>query len=1173
MSIVIACLLALLPGDGVSFLTERQVLWLDRTQVVHFDVERAEESDRSFETVSSDPAVATVARAAEVLAGERRGTVRLAAHREGVATIDVSGAKLEVHVRPVARAADQNLQSVRLVSPVAGSFAWGSIAVGVEVTRGLESEPPAVILRSAGGREWAPARVVSESALHRYRFDLDTDDVPPGILKLTASAAGGEESREVALNIVKPAVGELVTGEFEAYSHVDRGENFGAQSPAVGSHPDASGEAFALCLHDNPSCVLPLTIETPGRYQMIARLRGDQGGGAFPTVGFGVDDPYNARTAVRVVDRSWHRLPVGLPVSLEAGERRLVVRFLNDLTIPNTTDRNLMLDRFELLRVGGGASADGNSMMSMSMSMSMGAGGGAPAHAGGLLRVAFEEPLDGELVNGRLQLRGYCTWTGDDTIPAPLVELWRNGEVLQTQQAAYPMFVLDRGSFTDGENVLQLRATTVDGRSAKSPEQTVRVPDASRAPNPRTTHRFSVLDDRWNEATRATLDDRGEEPGHRVARLQPDTVATLALPEDLEGEFDVLLESRALSAARRVVVTADLGGATRELANTEVVGWWFFRPSGRVTLPRGEKTISLRLDPSSLGGDSLDPELLVRAVLLREVRTTEDRRAPSVRIVYPPRGQELCDVDCVVVDAWDHEARLTRADVWIDGRPQHTFATVPDGVGRIVLPLVLRDVAPGPHTVSVVVTDDSENRGESREVEVNVLEEAPSSGTAFQRAVRLLDRFGFGPEPRELGELLALGPDAWLEHSLGEAGAGHDAAWESALAELSNAGSYGVRRACLTHALRTDNPVWLRFTLFCENHFSTWIEKARPVSKLREHQQFLGLGPAPFGELLLASATSPAMLRYLDQAQSYAARLNENYAREILELHTLGVRGGYTQADVMELAGLLSGLTLSEESFETGLGGALDEVFRYDPDLGDGRERRLLGSRFDACGPGERFDRLRHVLETLASHPSTAEFVCRKLCEHYVFHPAPKGMAEDLARVFLSTGGDLREVLTAMARDERFYEVGPRLTTPLDYALRLGRTSEISSVHWAIQGYLQRSGMALFDRATPDGWPEDDAAWADSNMTMQRWRLPEEIPWAVRTFVANDLRNRDAGDLSAWRQRTVDVCAATLLGRRLGEDSNRAALEFLASQSKENGWVAVDRLTVFFCSLPEASLE
>ena len=359
-----------------------------------------------------------------------------------------------------------------------------------------------------------------------------------------------------------------------------------------------------------------------------------------------------------------------------------------------------------------------------------------------------------------------------------------------------------------------------------------------------------------------------------------------------------------------------------------------------------------------------------------------------------------------------------------------------------------------------------------------------------------------------------------------------------------------------------------RFLAWVDDHFSTWIQKSRPREEWREHARFRELGPTAFSELLLTSGTSPAMLYFLDQQESVAARINENYARELLELHSLGVEGGYDQGDVTTLAHVLCGLTLSEEAPLDGAGFELTRELRYDPLLGSGIDREVLGLTFEGRAPEERHENVALVFELAAAHPSTARHVARKLSECYVASPAPDDLVDDLTRVFLEEGGDMRAVLLALGRHPRMFEALPKTADPLDWAIRLSRTTGAYELDWAIDGFLVRSGMEFFGRSTPDGYPDGDADWADTNGLLQRWSLLKQVSWAPASVLPGPM-HRQGGDPAAWRQRMVDVAALRLTGSLLEGDSNQAALAHL-EETEGQPWQRAAAVASFVIGLPES---
>ena len=219
------------------------------------------------------------------------------------------------------------------------------------------------------------------------------------------------------------------------------------------------------------------------------------------------------------------------------------------------------------------------------------------------------------------------------------------------------------------------------------------------------------------------------------------------------------------------------------------------------------------------------------------------------------------------------------------------------------------------------------------------------------------------------------------------------------------------------------------------------------------------------------------------------------------------------------------------------------------------------------------YDRVHMALEVLAAHPSTAKFISRKLAEHYVGLPAPNELVDDLAIVFMETNGDMRQMLLTIARHDVFWQpdLPKRLAQPLDFAMRLCRTTD--RVHpWSASQFLQRSGTGLFDRPTPDGYPEEDESYADSNALLQRWKLAQESQWALAGLVPGQWRYTQNHQTDDWAQNIVDVLAVRLTGWVLGPDSNEAAISLL-KECKGDSNRRVVQIAPFIAQLPEANLR
>jgi len=289
------------------------------------------------------------------------------------------------------------------------------------------------------------------------------------------------------------------------------------------------------------------------------------------------------------------------------------------------------------------------------------------------------------------------------------------------------------------------------------------------------------------------------------------------------------------------------------------------------------------------------------------------------------------------------------------------------------------------------------------------------------------------------------------------------------------------------------------------------------------------------------------------------------------------VRGGYTQDDVTNLARLLTGWTTARQGNGSAAGELRTDEFRFDPRLSDGAPLEVAGVSYRACDASDRYERARFSLETLAAHPSTARFISTRLVEHYLVVPAPDAIVDDLSRVYLESGGDLRDVLAALAHRPELFERdrAPRLAHPLQFALRLCRaTGHLNP--WGVGDYLQRSGVGLFDRSTPDGYPEEDSAYMDSNAVLQRWRAGQDMSWPLTELVPGPWRwgdvSKDEAVAREWAQRVVDCIAVRLTGSVLGSASNTAAMNLLLSD-QASMHDRVQSVAPFIAQLPEINLR
>ena len=254
-----------------------------------------------------------------------------------------------------------------------------------------------------------------------------------------------------------------------------------------------------------------------------------------------------------------------------------------------------------------------------------------------------------------------------------------------------------------------------------------------------------------------------------------------------------------------------------------------------------------------------------------------------------------------------------------------------------------------------------------------------------------------------------------------------------------------------------------------------------------------------FYDLLLATAKSPAMLFYLDNWQSVSpdlnpdtprrgsnktnekARrgLNENYGRELLELHTLGVNGGYTQKDVVEVARCFTGWTIAHP----GKGGG----FEYNDKVHDKNQKIVLGHVIKAGGGMN--DGLE-VLNILAHHPSTAHFISFKLAQRFVADDPPPSLVERMAQTFTKTDGDLRRVMQTMFTSGEFWSQGSyraKVKTPFEMLVSaLRATNADVSAPYGLANELQKLGEPLYRKVEPTGYPNVNAEWVSSAALLER---------------------------------------------------------------------------------------
>jgi uncharacterized protein (DUF1800 family) len=273
-----------------------------------------------------------------------------------------------------------------------------------------------------------------------------------------------------------------------------------------------------------------------------------------------------------------------------------------------------------------------------------------------------------------------------------------------------------------------------------------------------------------------------------------------------------------------------------------------------------------------------------------------------------------------------------------------------------------------------------------------------------------------------------------------------------------------------------------------------------------------------FRDLVFASAHSPAMLVYLDNQANEKSHPNENYARELMELHTLGVDSGYSQQDVMELARCLTGWSVKKHFW---LGEFVFRENQHDEGL-----KNVMGLTIQPSGQKEAED----VIEMLVTHPSTAKFICTKLARRFIADEPPQEIIEKASQIFLQTKGDIKSVLHVILFDGLAF-AQPKYKRPTNFMLSTLRMLNVETDGIAINRHLLRMGQGYFNHPTPDGYSDHSQIWQGN--LMPRWQFAFEL---IRNEIKNtkhNLQNLLDVLLTENLQEDIDSISSLLLGAPL----------------------------------------
>ena len=411
---------------------------------------------------------------------------------------------------------------------------------------------------------------------------------------------------------------------------------------------------------------------------------------------------------------------------------------------------------------------------------------------------------------------------------------------------------------------------------------------------------------------------------------------------------------------------------------------------------------------------------------------------------------------------------------------------------------------------------------------------AESIDSADSKVLHIINRLSFGPRPGDIETVKSKGIEAYIQSQLNPDSIAQPQSLTQQLASLETLRmspveimrEYGqnpgkkqsqqpnremlmaVRQqrrkvleqavdGRLLQAIASNRQLEEVMTDFWYNHFNVFSNKGRDRFLVGSYEE-QAIRPHVLGKfrsLLEATAKHPAMLFYLDNWQNTAPNspgvrgrykgLNENYARELMELHTLGVNGGYTQQDVITLARILTGW-----GFPGSRQGSADQSgFYFDPNRHDSSDKVFLGQTIKGGGieEGEK------ALDILARHPATARHISYQLAQYFVADDPPTSLVDQLAKKFQDTDGDIRAVLNTLFHSSEFLNpkyYNAKFKTPYQYVVSALRATDtkVQDVR-PVAGVLRQMGMPLYGCQTPDGYKNTEETWLSPDAMLRRLTL------------------------------------------------------------------------------------
>lgn len=489
--------------------------------------------------------------------------------------------------------------------------------------------------------------------------------------------------------------------------------------------------------------------------------------------------------------------------------------------------------------------------------------------------------------------------------------------------------------------------------------------------------------------------------------------------------------------------------------------------------------------------DAIDAALN-RGRITKQYKVTSDQSAPIISI-ESHQNNDTVNVTgfsifgTVTDDIQVESITATLVDPVLGATIDNILLDISSENGQWALPVTNGKVSLNSN--STITLNATDINGNSSQTVLNVY-----VGEVVSSAAHIVHRITFGMTP-ELMQRAQSNEDILTEQMSPENI--DDSEFENQMASMAVSDLNSLKEYLLTYMIGSKKQLREVMTWFWENHFNTSFRThENPQYELAENNLFRQHALGNFRDLLEASAKSPAMINYLNSNQNVVGRPNENYAREIMELHTVGIDGGYTEEDVAELARVFTGW--HEQN----------GVFTFNNSQHDTGDKTVMGLAI--AGSNDGVSEGEMVISFLATHPSTAEYISKKLITYFVSDENHDQLLQQCKAEYLATNGDIKSVLTVIFGSEEFSATSTylgKIKTPLELVTSVVRGFNGTMNANSVNTRLREMGMPLFEYPVPTGFSEVGTDWINSNALLQRFALVNQAVWVPSRGIS--IKGRD----------------------------------------------------------------